>query len=154
MAHGFSNVLSGLCGGLQNYLCYSNSLLYFRCGGGGREEGLLLALASLVCVWMGPMAVRMVPRALPGCLLLHLGLDLAKEGLWDSAFSGLDLAEYVTVLCIAGAMGLWGMSEGLGLGVLCAALAFTLQAAGHAGPVRRTLRSGLTLRSSRSATVG
>lgn len=34
-AHGVSNLLAGCVGTLQNYLCYSNSALYFKCGGGG-----------------------------------------------------------------------------------------------------------------------
>mmetsp|Transcript_16124 Transcript_16124/g.22214 ORF Transcript_16124/g.22214 Transcript_16124/m.22214 type:complete len:311 (-) Transcript_16124:1359-2291(-) len=81
IAHGYANVLSGLCGGLQNYLCYSNSLLYFKCGGGGPVSGYLLALATALCVVTGPSAVEHMPRAMPGCLLLHIGVDLAVEGL-------------------------------------------------------------------------
>lgn len=34
LAHGWSNLLSGAVGGVQNYLCYSNSALFYKCGGG------------------------------------------------------------------------------------------------------------------------
>mmetsp|Transcript_14436 Transcript_14436/g.19798 ORF Transcript_14436/g.19798 Transcript_14436/m.19798 type:complete len:721 (+) Transcript_14436:603-2765(+) len=147
IAHGYANVLSGLCGGLQNYLCYSNSLLYFKCGGGGPVSGYLLALATALCVVTGPSAVEHMPRAMPGCLLLHIGVDLAVEALWDSRGS-LDGIEYGSVAAITVAMTLFGMTEGLALGVLCAALTFTLQAGRHVAPVRGRM-SARTLRSSR-----
>jgi len=34
MAHGWANLISGAVGGVQNYLCYSNSALFYKCGGG------------------------------------------------------------------------------------------------------------------------
>lgn len=30
VAHGFSNILAGVCGGLQNYMAYTQSVLYVR----------------------------------------------------------------------------------------------------------------------------
>lgn len=40
VTHGISNLLSALTGGLQNYLCYANSALFFQCGGGWLPEQL------------------------------------------------------------------------------------------------------------------
>jgi MFS superfamily sulfate permease-like transporter len=36
IAHGVSNVLSGFAGSIQNYLVYTNSVLFIRTGGDGR----------------------------------------------------------------------------------------------------------------------
>ena len=47
-AHGISNILSGCTGGLQNYVCYCNSVTYYKCKGGGVLSGLLLALISSI----------------------------------------------------------------------------------------------------------
>lgn len=103
IAHGYSNVLSGLLGGLQNYLCYSNSLLYFKvgdltpshphnlpyptlihpalqCGGGGPLSGYLLSLTTAVFMAIGPSVIFYMPRVMPGCLLMHIGVDLTIEG--------------------------------------------------------------------------
>lgn len=60
--HGIANALSGCVGTLQNYLCYSNSALYFKCGGGGYVFRALLAV-SIFAFWViGPAAISMLPR--------------------------------------------------------------------------------------------
>ena len=206
-------MLSGVLGGLQNYLCYSNSLLYFKvsysaihyapgaihhtseppdsdsdsdtvccvlqCGGGGPLSGYLLTAATAFFMAIGPSVIYYMPRVMPGCLLMHIGVDLTIEGsehaaypfihctqierlssallsspllsavaaLWDSRGS-LDSFEYGSVVAISVVMTLFGMTEGLALGVLCAALTFTLQAGRHVPPIRGSM-TARTLRSSR-----
>lgn len=145
IAHGYANIAAGFCGGLQNYLCYSNSLLYFKCNGGGKVSGYLLAAITLIFFCIGPSAVYYLPRVMPGCLLIHIGLDLSKEGLWDS-YRSFDAVEYASIVAITVVMTFYGMTAGLGLGILCAALTFTIQASQHVNPIRgkmtaRTLRS-------------
>ena len=44
--HGVSNLASGLVGGLPNYLGYCNSVMYARCGGGGRAAGAALIVVD------------------------------------------------------------------------------------------------------------
>ena len=61
----------------------------------------------------------------------------------------MDSFEYGSVVAISIVMTLFGMTEGLALGVLCAALTFTLQAGRHVPPIRGSM-SARTLRSSRS----
>lgn len=146
-AHGVSNLLSGFLGGLQNYLCYSNSLLYFKCNGQGKTSGYLLALLTCVFFYYGPSIVYYIPRCMAGCLLLHVGVDLTKEGIWDSRI-GLDDFEYASVLTIALVMTFYGLTAGLVLGVVCAAMTFTLQISSHVPPIRGMMRAR-TLRSSR-----
>ena len=137
-AHGISNLLSGCCGGLQNYVCYCNSVTYFKCNGGGVVSGLLLAFSSSVFFVIGPSAVVFVPRCMAGCLLMHIGTELTKEALWDS-IGTFDVFEYGSVIAITIVMTAYGMTAGLALGVICATLTFTLQ----------TSRSACTLRSSK-----
>jgi SulP family sulfate permease len=79
IAHGYSNIISGFCGGLQNYLCYSNSLLYFKCHGKGKFSGYLLVVITAVFFIIGPSMVYYIPRAMAGCLLMHVGIDLTRE---------------------------------------------------------------------------
>ena len=145
-AHGISNMLSGCCGGLQNYVCYCNSVTYFKCNGGGVVSGLLLALSSSVFFFIGPSAVVFVPRCMAGCLLMHIGSDLTKEALWDS-IGAFDMYEYGSVVAITIIMTAYGMTAGLALGVFCAAVTFTLQTSRNVPPIR-TIRSAHTLRSS------
>ena len=145
-AHGISNILSGMCGGLQNYICYCNSVTYFKCNGGGMLSGILLAMSSAVFFFIGPSAVVFVPRCMAGCLLMHIGSDLTKEALWDS-IGAFDVFEYGSVVAITIVMTAYGMTAGLALGVFCAALTFTLQSSRNVPPIR-AVRSARTLRSS------
>jgi CRP-like cAMP-binding protein/anti-anti-sigma regulatory factor len=147
VAHGYSNLLSGMFGGLQNYLCYSNSLLYFKCNGGGQVSGYLMSAVVAVMFWVGPSVVYFMPRVMPGCLLIQIGIDLTVEALYDSA-GAFDIIEYSSIVAITVVMTFYGMTAGLGLGVLCAAFTFTLQASAHVDPIHRSA-SGRTLRSSR-----
>jgi MFS superfamily sulfate permease-like transporter len=61
-------LLAGSCGGLQNYLCYSNSLLRHQCGGGGgggaqsRAAGLVIAAATAACVFVALSPAMAVTR--------------------------------------------------------------------------------------------
>jgi sulfate permease, SulP family len=144
-AHGISNILSGCFGGLQNYVCYCNSVTYFKCNGGGIVSGLLLALSSSIFFFIGPSAVFFVPRCMAGCLLMHIGSDLTKEALWDS-IGTFDIFEYGSVVAITIVMTAYGMTAGLALGVFCAALTFTLQTSRNVQPIR-AIRSARTLRS-------
>jgi SulP family sulfate permease len=82
-----------------------------------------------------------------GCLILHIGIDLSREALVDS-LNSFDMFEYASVILIMVVMTVYGMTAGLGVGVLCAALTFTLQAGKHIPAIKDTLRAG-SLRSSK-----
>lgn len=148
VAHGISNTLGGLCGSVQNYLCYSTSALYYKCGGGGRKSGLVIGLLMLYFFFIGPNAVSYVPRCMAGCLMIHIGLDLLKEALIDT-YDELDLMELGTVWVIAACMTFWGMNQGLAVGALLACMTFVLQSASTPtnAPIRGSM-SAATLRSS------
>lgn len=70
IAHGVSNMISGLTGGLQNYLCYSNSLLYFKCNGSGQVSGYLLAVVTSIFFIIGPSLVYYIPRCMISCFIV------------------------------------------------------------------------------------
>jgi SulP family sulfate permease len=82
---------------------------------------------------------------------MHIGVDLTMEALWDTKNS-MDGIEYGSVLAITVVMTLFGMTEGLALGLLCAAFTFTLQAGRHVPPIRGKM-SAHTLRSSRFGNI-
>lgn len=59
VAHGISNSISGLCGSVQNYLVYTNSLLFMDSGGSDRLAGLMLAAATGGVLVAGPAIVSL-----------------------------------------------------------------------------------------------
>lgn len=147
VAHGISNALSGVCGTVQNYLCYSTSALYYKCGGAGRRSGLVISLLMLLFFVVGPNAVSYLPRCMAGCVMMHLGWDLLREALIDT-YDQLDTLELGTVWIIAGTMTFWGMNQGLAVGALLACLTFVMQSARTPtnAPIRGSM-SAATLRS-------
>ena len=84
IAHGWSNTISGLVGGLQNYMAYSISFLYAQNGGRGKISSLLIALFTMLLFVIGPSITQYLPRCMAGTLILHIGIDLSLEGLYES----------------------------------------------------------------------
>ncbi|KAI9034586.1 sulfate transporter family-domain-containing protein [Hyaloraphidium curvatum] len=126
IAHGVSNLVAGMFGTVQNYLVYSNSLLFIRSGGDSRVAGTMLAAATGVCFFVGTWLVDYVPVIVVGALIFHLGFDLVRESLVDT-FPILSRLEYLTVVLVALSMPVWGFTEGIILGIMAASLFFVIQ---------------------------
>ncbi|KAI0238431.1 hypothetical protein L0F63_006271 [Massospora cicadina] len=125
VCHGVSNIVSGCFGSVQNYLIYSNSVLFARSGGDNRVAGLLLCFTTLGVLMMGPGIIGFIPRCLVGALIFHLGIELMKEALWDT-LGVVHPLEYVTVVVIVVVMGTVGFTEGIVLGIVLACLFFVV----------------------------
>jgi SulP family sulfate permease len=83
IAHGFANGLSGMFGGLQTYMTYSNSVLYAKSGGKGKISSLAIVVCTMILFVIGPSIASYLPRCMAGTLLLHIGIDLVLEGVYD-----------------------------------------------------------------------
>ncbi|OZJ06811.1 hypothetical protein BZG36_00004 [Bifiguratus adelaidae] len=136
IAHGVSNALSGLLGSVQNYLVYSNSLLFIRCGGNTRLAGFMLAVATAALWVTGPWVVGYIPVMVVGALIFHLGIDLCKEALYDTIGS-VSWAEYGTIWSIVVLMTWWGFVEGIFAGIVIACVVFVVHSS------RRTVVQGV-----------
>lgn len=96
IAHGVSNALSGFVGSIQNYLVYSNSILFLRAGGGTRLAGIMLAFLTLGVLFIGPVIIGFIPVMMVGTLIFLLGFELFLEAVWDTRRK-LKALEYLTV---------------------------------------------------------
>jgi SulP family sulfate permease len=83
VAHGYSNLLAGIFGGLQNYMAYTQSVLYHKSGGIGKASGVAVAAITTLLFVIGPMIASYIPRCMAGTLLVHVGIDLFLEGVYD-----------------------------------------------------------------------
>ena len=114
-AHGLSNALSGFCGSIQvgpksrslrgprtlltdnqNYLVYTNSVLFVRSGGNSRIAGVMLAIATFGVLVSGPIIIGYIPIMVVGALIFFLGFDLMREALVDT-WGKVHRLEYATV---------------------------------------------------------
>jgi SulP family sulfate permease len=145
-AHGYSNGIAGLFGGLQNYMAYTQSIMYYKSGGSGKSSSLAVALLTTVLFIVGPSIASFMPRCMAGTLLLHCGMDLFIEGVYDS-FGKYDIIEYTGILAIAFVMTLFGMEAALGAGAVSALLTYAIQSVAYPKPIRGEMTAA-TLRSS------
>lgn len=95
-AHGLSNALSGLFGSIQNYLVYSNSLVFVRAGANGRLSGIMLAIFTILIMVVGGPMIGFIPVMMVGTLIFILGFELMEESAWETRHK-LKPLEYITV---------------------------------------------------------
>ncbi|KAF7587696.1 hypothetical protein BBP40_006855 [Aspergillus hancockii] len=126
MAHGVTNALSGFTGSIQNYLVYTNSLLFIDSGGDSRLAGVMLAAATLGILLVGPVIVGFIPVMVVGALIFLLGIELMEEALIDT-WGKLHRHEYVTVVIIVVTMGAWDFVVGIFVGIILACMSFVVQ---------------------------
>ncbi|KAI5808867.1 sulfate transporter family-domain-containing protein [Peziza echinospora] len=128
IAHGVSNALSGFCGSIQNYLVYTNSVLFIRSGGDSRLAGIMLAMAT-AGVWMiGPGIIGYIPIMVVGSLIFYLGIELLKEALYDT-WGKVQRLEYFTIIAIVVTMGAWDFVIGILIGIVLACVSYVVQTA-------------------------
>ncbi|PHZ17358.1 uncharacterized protein RHIMIDRAFT_195513 [Rhizopus microsporus ATCC 52813] len=137
VAHGISNAVSGLFGSVQNYLVYTNSLLFIRSGGDSRVAGIMLAGATAILWMIGPWIVGYIPVMVVGSLIFHLGLDLLKEALVDT-WHAVHYLEYITICGIVACMAVLGFVEGILVGIIMACIFFVVQNARSSDTIRAT----------------
>lgn len=123
IAHGLSNLVSGAVGSIQNYLVYTNSLLFMRAGADSRVAGVMLALATFAVLLVGPVVIGFIPVCVVGSLIFLLGYELLKEALWDT-WGRVSGVEYGTILVIVLTMGVYDFVIGIVVGVILASFHF------------------------------
>ncbi|RDW94123.1 sulfate transporter family protein [Aspergillus mulundensis] len=126
IAHGVTNALSGFAGSIQNYLVYTNSLLFIDSGGNSRLAGVMLAGATTGIMLVGPMIVGYIPVMVVGALIFLLGIELMEEALVDT-WGKLHRHEYLTVVIIVATMGIWDFVAGILVGIILACMSFVVQ---------------------------
>ena len=122
--HGRTTLVSTALGGYLGVLSIGRSTLC-RSTGGGRWTGWI---ASAVCVGVllglgGVLA--WVPRAVPGALVLVIGLGMLKQWLWDQRKT-LPLTEWLEVLAIVLCVVVFGYVVGFLAGLLAACIFFVV----------------------------
>jgi len=147
VAHGISNVAAGIFGGLQNYMAYTQSVLYDKSGGRGKGSGFAVAILTGLLFFVGPTIASYIPKCMAGTLLLHVGIDLFLEGVYDS-YGKFDMLEYAGIWLIVVVMTLAGMDAAMIAGGISAVSTYVVQSIHYVKPIRGSM-SAATLRSSR-----
>ena len=139
-AAGVGNLLLGLVGCPVGYHSLGSTILGHRVGVGNRLLGLATAFFTLLILLVGGELIAYMPTALLGGLLLFLGLDFVVDWLVET-WSRLPRLDYFVIVMITFTINVIGFLEGVGLGLLLAALMFMLQYS-IVSPVRRQFSGG------------
>lgn len=126
IAHGISNIAAGMMGTVPNYLCYVNSVLFYRVGGGSRLSGLMLAAVTVAIMMLGPGLIAYLPIMVVGALIFVLGIDLVREALLDT-IGRVNRLEYLTIAVIIVVMTWSDFVVGSLVGIVLACLFFVMQ---------------------------
>ena len=64
----------------QNYLVYTNTVLFINSGGDSRVAGFMLALATVGVLIIGPVIIGYIPIMVVGALIFYLGTGSDEGG--------------------------------------------------------------------------
>lgn len=123
---GAANVVSGAIGGFVGYPSASLSLLAERLSGGqSRAVAIAAAVAAGSVAVAGPAMLGVMPRGLFAMILAFIGTDFMMTWLWDGA-RRMPRKDYAIVVLILLASLAFGFIAAVALGVITAAMSFTV----------------------------
>lgn len=126
--HGVFNMLSGVVFGLPCNVVMSFSLSCHSMGSEACRFQLLLTLFSAVVFVFGDFFIALLPRFLPGTVLIHLGFQLMGFWIWDSRLF-LRPYEYCLVLAMIFFYVTMGSGAAMLIGLISAILIVVFQSA-------------------------
>ena len=141
---GLANLLSGLGGGTTGFMALSLSALGYRLKASSRLVGIFIAGLCVLALFFGAPLLSRLPRPVIGGLLLFLGLSFLVEWVYDVWFK-MAKRDCIIILLILVAMNVFGVLQGVGLGILLAIGLFVFDYS-RTSVVRHSL-SGTTFRS-------
>jgi SulP family sulfate permease len=125
-ASGMANVVGGFTGGMIGFQSLSLSSLALGMGVKSRLVGLISAGACLLLLGFGTEALGYIPKFILGGILFYNGLAFLTEWVFDSYFR-LIREDYLLVVLILAIVALFGYLEGVGAGIIVAAVLFVLK---------------------------
>ncbi|HTX90039.1 MAG TPA: SulP family inorganic anion transporter [Anaerolineales bacterium] len=122
---GFANLAGGLGGSPVGYQALSLSALSYRLGAKSRLVNLVSALLCGAALFFGASMISYFPRPVLGGMLLFVGLNFLVDWLID-ARKLLPTVDYLLVWAILIVIASVGFLEGIGVGILIAAILFVV----------------------------
>jgi SulP family sulfate permease len=125
-AAGLANILAGMAGSHPGYHAVSFSTLASNMGGSSRLVGCIAALVCGSVLVSGTPVMSFFPKPILGGLILYMGFSFLVKWLLE-AWTRLSKLDYLLVVIILFVIGTFGFLQGVGVGVLAAALIFVVK---------------------------
>lgn len=126
MVNGSGNLLAALVGAPAGYTSISLSLLGFKTGAETRLVGLSAGLLMICVLLFGGQILSFFPKGLLGGFLMLLGISFLSEFILDTR-KRMPTADYVIVLLVFAAIGLFGYLQGVLFGLFATTGLFVLR---------------------------
>ena len=125
-ASGLASALGGLGGGTVATIVVPASLRSKLFGAASRLTGIVAALVIGVALLIGDGMLELVPSPLVGGILIFAGLGMLDEGLVRS-YRRLTTPEFGIIVLIFVTIGVFGLLEGVGAGLLATLIFFAIR---------------------------
>ncbi|MDA7948155.1 MAG: SulP family inorganic anion transporter [Hyphomicrobiaceae bacterium] len=125
MSAGFSNLATGVSGGLVGYQQLSLTVLADRFGAHNRFVGLIAAAICATAFFAGAEALSFFPKAVVGGIVFFLGLDLLLGSLYRE-WNKLPLVDFAIIVLIFVVATTVGFLEGIAIGIVAGAVMFII----------------------------
>ena len=122
---GIANIAGGLGGSSVGYHTLGISSLAFRMGISSRLVSLFAASVTGITLLFGASLLSLIPKLIAGGLIFFVGLSFLTEWLYDAWFQ-LPRIDYALVWVILIVVGAVGFLEGVGTGIVIAAVLFVV----------------------------
>jgi len=120
---GWANVINGLCSGSLAIQSASDTAFTYQVGGNRFSMVAAFTILMLATLLIGPGPIAFMPKAILGGLLIYLGIDFLMDWAWYSR-SKLPATDYGVILAILLVVALYGILEGVAVGILLAMFLF------------------------------
>lgn len=124
-AMGMANIAGAVAGGTVSLPVAGDTILASKLRGKTRWVGVFRALFCTFILIAGPDILSFLPIPLLGGMLIFLGLNFLVEWVYDAWFK-LPFVDYIQVIIILFAIVSMGLLQGVGVGVLVAAITFVM----------------------------
>lgn len=122
---GIANIATGLLGGVVGFHTASDTVLSYKFGAKRRLSGIVYAVICGASILIGPSIITYFPKPVMGGLVLFLGISILAEWVYDAWFK-LPKTDYFLVIVILVVVGSLGYLNGVGLGIIVAAILFII----------------------------
>ena len=122
---GIANIATGLLGGVVGFHTASDTVLSYKFGAKRRLSGIVYAVICGASILIGPSIITYFPKPVMGGLVLFLGISILAEWVYDAWFK-LPKTDYFLVIIILVVVGSLGYLNGVGLGIIVAAILFII----------------------------
>ncbi|KDO33892.1 hypothetical protein SPRG_01772 [Saprolegnia parasitica CBS 223.65] len=137
---GWSNTVSGLFGGFTGSYIFSQTIFTLKSNTNSRIPGIVVLSAELLIFVLPIPLTAYIPKFFFGGLLTLIAIDLMMEWLVHAS-SKLRFREYLLVLATFVLINLFGLEQGMILGLICAMTNFVFSYAEGVSVVKTLSRS-------------